>query len=72
MMPTKPMGPPTETAAPVASDALKKATPLRAFDVDPARVGRVGAEAQQIQRTREPRERGERDSDEGQRDEEGV
>ena len=26
MMPTKPIGPPTETAAPVASDAVKNAT----------------------------------------------
>jgi hypothetical protein len=26
MMPTKPIGPPTDTAEPVASDALKKAT----------------------------------------------
>ena len=61
MMPMKPTGPPTETAAPVASDALRKATRWARDDVEAARLGRVRAEAQQVQRPRQPRERRERD-----------
>ena len=44
MMPTNPIGPPTETAAPVASEALKNATRCARRDVQPARFGAVGAE----------------------------
>ena len=56
MMPTKPIGPPIETAAPVASEALKNATRCARATIQPARLGAVGAEAQQIQRPRQPGE----------------
>ena len=56
MMPMNPMGPPTETAAPVASDALKKAARCARVDVQAVRPGAVGAEAQQVQRPRQPGE----------------
>ena len=67
MMPMKPTGPPTETAAPVASDALKKATRCARDDVEAARFGGVGAEAQQVQRPRQPGEGRERQDDQRQR-----
>ena len=52
MMPMNPTGPPTETAAPVASEALKNASALRARHVEAARAGALGAEAEQVQRPR--------------------
>ena len=61
MMPTKPIGPPIETAAPVASDALKNAARCARDDVEAARLGAVGAEAQQVERARQPGEHRERD-----------
>ena len=66
-MPTKPMGPPTETAAPVARDALKKRESLRKRDVDAVRLGAVGAQAQQVERTREPGEDGKREHEQRER-----
>ena len=41
-MPTKPIGPPTETAAPVASDALRNARRCVLNDVHAARRRGVG------------------------------
>jgi hypothetical protein len=67
MIPTNPIGPPTDTAAPVASEAEKNAIALRAHHVHAARGGALGADAQQIQRPRQPREMRERDDDQRQR-----
>ena len=66
-MPMNPTGPPTETAAPVASDALTNAATLRRDHVHPARFSAFVAEAQQIQWSGQPRKRRERDNDQGQR-----
>ena len=60
MMPMKPTGPPTDTAAPVASDALRNAARCARVDVETARLGAVGAQAEQVERPREPGEDGER------------
>ena len=56
MMPMKPTGPPIETAAPVASEALKNARRCAPSTVEAARFGAVGAEAEQVQRPRQPGE----------------
>ena len=61
-MPTKPMGPPTETAAPVASDAAKNATRCARSTFTPRVAGGLGADAQQVQRPRQPGERRKRDA----------
>ena len=66
-MPMNPTGPPTDTAAPVASDALTNATRCARTTSRPRVLGGVGAEAEQVQRTRQPGERGERHDDERQR-----
>ena len=50
MMPMNPIGPPTETAAPVASDALRNAARWAPRDVDAARLCAVLAHAEQVQR----------------------
>ena len=62
-MPTKPIGPASDTAALVASDALTNASRCARGDVDAARRGRVGADAQQVQRRRQHGEHRERDGD---------
>ena len=67
MMPMKPTGPPTETAAPVASEALKNATRCARTTSRPRDLGGVGAEAQQVERTRQPGEGRERHDDQRQR-----
>ena len=65
MMPMKPMGPPSDTAAPVAIDALKNATRWTRRTSTPARRGRIGVEAQQVQRPRQPGERREGEAHSG-------
>ena len=67
MMPMKPIGPPSDTAAPVASEALKNARRCALVTVEAARFGAVGAEAQQVQRARQPGEDRERDEQQRQR-----
>jgi len=60
MMPMKPMGPPSDTAAPVAIDALKNATRCTRSTSTP-RDAAHRVEAQQIQGPRQPGERHEGD-----------
>ena len=66
-MPTKPIGPPTETAAPVASEAAEERDALRAHDVHAARTRGLRADAEQVQRPRQPGEPANATSDQRQR-----
>ena len=72
MMPMKPIGPPTETAAPVASDALKNARRCALVTREAARFGAVGAQAEQVQRPRQPGKDGERHEQQRQRREDRL
>ena len=67
MMPMKPIGPPSETAAPVASEALRNASRCARHDVHALGRRGLGADAQQVQRARQHREHREGDDDERQR-----
>ena len=55
-MPTKPMGPPIDTAAPVASDALKNASRCTRKHVHATAGGVIIAKRQQVQRPWQPQE----------------
>ena len=56
----EPDGPPTDTAAPVASDALTKAVRWAPTTFKPACRGTFRAETQKVERPREPGKRRER------------
>ena len=57
MMPTNETGPASETAAPVASDALTSATRSALPHVDAARRRRLGADADEVEHARQRADR---------------
>ena len=63
MMPTKSTGPPSDTAAPVDSDALTSAMRSVRDDVHAARLRRLLAEADEIEHARQRREAGAREAE---------
>ena len=71
-MPTKPIGPASETAALVASAELEERQPLRRATSTPRVAATVGADAQQVQRRGQQREYHECDQQQRQRAEDRL